>query len=77
MNKLKEWILFLWQKLIPLGKWLKAIWQRVVDWYQTQQEVIKKQNEVSHEQHAATPEYKRYFKIMNECGQFKIEQFEF
>ena len=31
----------------------------------------------SHEQHAATPEYKRYCKIMNECGHFKIEQFEF
>ena len=25
------------------------LWQRVVDWYQTQQEVIKKQSEVSHE----------------------------
>jgi hypothetical protein len=29
------------------------------------------------EQHAATPDYKRYHKIMNDCGQFKIEQFEF
>ena len=31
----------------------------------------------SHDQHAATPEYQRYCKIMNNCGHFKIEQFEF
>ena len=26
-----------------------ALWRRIVDWYQAQQEVIKKQSEVSHE----------------------------
>ena len=31
-----------WHKVV-------ALWQRVVDWYQAQQEVIKKQSEVSHE----------------------------
>lgn len=31
----------------------------------------------SHDLHTATPDYKRYYKIMNECGHFKIEQFEF
>ena len=29
------------------------------------------------DQHMTTPDYKRYYKIMSECGQFKIEQFEF
>ena len=31
----------------------------------------------SHDQHAATPEFQHYCKIMNECGHFKIEEFEF
>ena len=31
----------------------------------------------SHEQHAATPEYKRCFKILSDCGHVKIELFEF
>lgn len=29
------------------------------------------------EQHTSTPDYERYYKIMSECGQLKIEQFEF
>ena len=32
-----------------IGNWCLQKWQRVVDWYQAQQEVIKKQSEVSHE----------------------------
>ena len=32
----------IWEKILQL-------WQRLVDWYQAQQEVIKKQSEVSHE----------------------------
>ena len=31
----------------------------------------------SHDQHTATSDYKRYYKIMSECGQFKMEQFDF
>ena len=31
----------------------------------------------SYDQHVATPEYKRYYKILTECGRLKIEQFEF
>ena len=31
----------------------------------------------SYDQHTATPEYKRYYKILTECGRLKIEQFEF
>ena len=31
----------------------------------------------SYDQHVATPEYKRYYKILTESGQLKIEQFEF
>ena len=35
------------------------------------------QDKEAHEKHTATADYKRYFKIMNECGKFKIEEFEF
>ena len=35
------------------------------------------QDKESLAQHAITPEYKMYCKIMNACGTFKIEQFEF
>ena len=31
----------------------------------------------SYDQHTATPEYKRYYKILTECGRLKVEQFEF
>ena len=36
-------------QLKALGNQCLQLWQRLVDWYQAQQEVIKKQNEVSHE----------------------------
>lgn len=36
-------------QLKTLGNLCLLYWQRMVDWYQAQQEVIKKQNEVSHE----------------------------
>ena len=56
MDKIKDWGVRLWQKikflldkLMPLWLWIKALLQRVATWYQAQQEVIKKQNEISHE----------------------------
>jgi len=49
MNKLKEWGILLWQKLMPVWQWIMALLHRIADWYQAQQEVIKKQSEVSHE----------------------------
>ena len=36
-------------QLKALGDLCLQYWQRMVNWYQAQQEVIKKQNEVSHE----------------------------
>lgn len=36
-------------QLKALGKLCLQLWHRVADWYQAQQEVIKKQSEVSHE----------------------------
>jgi len=42
LNRLVQW-------LQPVGRWVLAQWQRITDWYQAQQEVIKKQSEVSHE----------------------------
>ena len=36
-------------QLKVLGNLCLQFWQRAVDWYQAQQEVIKMQNEVSHE----------------------------
>ena len=36
-------------QLKALGNLCLQLWHRVADWYQAQQEVIKKQNEVSHE----------------------------
>ena len=35
------------------------------------------QDKESYDQHVATPEYKRYYKIINECGHIKIEQLNF
>ena len=32
-----------------IGNWCLQLWQRIVDWYQAQQEVIKRQSEVSHD----------------------------
>ena len=36
-------------QLKALGNLCLQLWQRIANWYQAQQEVIKKQNEVSHE----------------------------
>jgi len=44
-----EWLDRLWQQLLVFGRWLLAMWQKFVEKYQAEQEVIKKQSEVSHE----------------------------
>lgn len=46
---LRQKMQILWQRLLPVRQWISALWHRAADWYQAQQEVIKKQNEVSHE----------------------------
>ena len=38
-----------WERLKELGSLCMQLWQRVANWYQAQQEVIKRQSEVSHE----------------------------
>jgi|GEM_PF-6915826 len=42
LNRLIQW-------LTPICRWAWTQWLRISDWYQAQQEVIKKQSEVSHE----------------------------
>ena len=56
-QKFRTWITALWQRFVAwvvaqskrLAAWIAAQWRRAVDWYENQQEVIKKQSEVSHE----------------------------
>lgn len=56
-NKTKEVTIDLWQRFIAVAgpiwerfkTWCIIMWTRVSDWYMAQQEVIKKQGEVSHE----------------------------
>ena len=56
-NKKKEVAINLWQRFIAVAgpiwerfkTWCIIMWTRISDWYMAQQEVIKKQGEVSHE----------------------------
>lgn len=56
-NKTKEVAIDLWQRFIAVAgpiwerfkTWCIIMWTRISDWYMAQQEVIKKQGEVSHE----------------------------
>lgn len=56
-NKTKEVTIDLWQRFIAVAgpiwerfkTWCIIMWTRISDWYMAQQEVIKKQGEVSHE----------------------------
>ena len=45
-SKIGNWCL---TQLKALGKQCMQLWHRVADWYQAQQEVIKRQSEVSHD----------------------------
>ena len=45
-SKIGNWCL---TQLKALGKQCLQLWHRVADWYQAQQEVIKRQSEVSHD----------------------------
>lgn len=59
-EKIKAWVTPLWEKarpawepvarfLAPAKAWCVKVWMRFSNWYLAQQEVIKKQSEVSHE----------------------------
>lgn len=45
-NRTKEWSLRIWE---PVKAWCIEMWNRFSAWYMAQQEVVKKQSEVSHE----------------------------
>lgn len=54
LNRIARWLKHAWEWVLthwlqPAWTWISAQWQRLVDWYEAQQEVIKKQSEVSHE----------------------------
>lgn len=46
IDRIKEWGRGLWEKI---KAWCVKVWMRFSNWYLAQQEVIKKQSEVSHE----------------------------